>query len=291
MSGVRPCGLSLLSRLCTVWEQSCGQSIDTAPAVYLENPSLLPSLHLPLQRFQPETLGGVRRALQQGLSMQDGLSVWFPARCLSLPAFPLHFQTVFLSLIPLWTPPFLFFVSVICHLCHRAEFSVLWSVSLHSLADQHWSSGHNASPCLGMLVITGMRWNFSPWWNLFPQILFLSLHLSLFSRVAFSPVQPAFLSYCSHTPLSLTKEWCVALKHDLGTFILNLKVLNQFPRTVSKLAFPALDRLADKKIMANHGWTQFHPAATGVSKMLAVTPPANNYLCLAAADRGNAQRK
>lgn len=69
--------------------------------VYLENPSLLPALHLPLQRFQPESLGGVRRALQQGLSMQDGLSVWFPAHFLSLPAFPLHSQIVFLSSVPL----------------------------------------------------------------------------------------------------------------------------------------------------------------------------------------------
>lgn len=86
----------------------------------------------------------------------------------------------------------------------------------------------------------------------FPQILLLSQCLPLFSRVAFSPVQPVFLSYHSHTPL-LTKEWCVALKHNLGTFIFNLKVLNQFPRTVSKLAFPVLDRLADKE---GHGKPQ-----------------------------------
>lgn len=126
MGGVRPCGLTLLSRLCTVWEQSCGWRMDTTPAVDLENPLLLPALHLPLQRFQPETLGGVRRALQQGLSMPGGLSVWFPARCLSLPAFPLHFQTVFSFFCPPLNPS----ISVL-RICHLSSLS--WSRIVCSL--------------------------------------------------------------------------------------------------------------------------------------------------------------
>lgn len=70
--------------------------MDTTPAVDLENPFLFPALHLPLQRFQPEMLVGVRRALQQ-----DGLAVWFPAYCLSLPAFlPPSFPDSFLSSVP-----------------------------------------------------------------------------------------------------------------------------------------------------------------------------------------------
>lgn len=43
--------------------------------------------------------------------------------------------------------------------------------------------------------------------------------------------------------------------------------------------------------MANHRWTQFHPATTAVPKMLAITPQANNHLCSVAAEEGNAQRK
>lgn len=157
--------------------------------------SLLPALHLPLQRFPSETLGGVRRTLQQGLSMQDGFSVWFSAHCLLLPSLP---DCLFFILPP--SEPLHFCSSFLSFLISVVEQNCLF-FDLNSLADQHWSSGHNPSPCPGMVVITGMRWNLSPWWNFFSQILFPSLCPSLFSKVAFAPVQPVFLSYHSHTPI------------------------------------------------------------------------------------------
>lgn len=86
--------------------------------------------------------------------MRDGLCVWLSARRLSLPAFPVHFQIAF-SVCCLPLIPFISDLSIY-HLSSLSWSRIICSLicnSLNSLADQHWSSGHNPSLWLSMVVV------------------------------------------------------------------------------------------------------------------------------------------
>ena len=107
---------------------------------------------------------------------------------------PLHFCSQHLSFVFSVTEQNCLLFTLICK-------------SLNSLAGQHWSSGHNPCPWLGMLAIMRVKpfstdsplpGPFPCAFHFCPEYLF-----QLFSS------EHVFGSHCSHTPLTCTKEGCL----------------------------------------------------------------------------------